>query len=117
MGDGAIISEPGSDASVLLVDLKTALEAKKLPAKVKRANRVPFNYAILGQNQTRDPDGGFRNNPPGTWTAMKIFFDSGTDDGECEVFLNFSGESSKAEFSEKDVDYGDLVLAKLASVL
>lgn len=46
---------------------------------------------------------------------MKIFL-GGTND-EAEVFLNFNPVSGKAQFSEKDVVYGDLVVAELASVL
>jgi hypothetical protein len=116
-GEGAIIAEPGSDASVLVADLKKALEAKYAPKNFKRASRLPFDYVILGQNRTRDPDGGFRSNPPGTWTAMKIFINSDKGDDEGEVFLDFSTITNKAEFAEKDVEYGDLVLAKLATVL
>jgi hypothetical protein len=116
-GAGAIIAEPGSDASVMLADLKKALEAKHAPKNVKRADRLPFDYVILGRNQTRDPDGGFDNNPVGNWTAMKIFIDSDKADDEGEVFLDFNTVTNKAEFAEKDFDYGDLVLAKLATVL
>jgi hypothetical protein len=53
--------------------------------------------------------------PAGNWTAMKIFIGDGDD--ESEVFLNFNPVSKKAQFSEKDVDYGDAVVAKLATVL
>ena len=117
-GEGAFIAESGSDASIMLVDLKKALEAKKTPAKVKRVVRLPFTYVILGQNQTRSADGGFNDDPPGKWTAMKIFMEtSDPDEDDCEVFLNFNVDEGKAEFSEKDVDFGDQVLAKLATVL
>ena len=44
---------------------------------------------------------------------MKIFF----GDDEAEVFLNANPVSGKAEFSIKDPDYGDQVLAELAKVL
>jgi hypothetical protein len=44
---------------------------------------------------------------------MKIFIGDGDD--ESEVFLNFNPVSKKAQFSEKDVDYGDAVVAKLAT--
>ena len=46
---------------------------------------------------------------------MKIFIGNGEDEGE--VFLNFNPVSRKAQFSEKDIDYGDVVVAKLATVL
>ena len=116
-GSGAIIAEPGSDASVLLANLKTALDAKHAPKNVKRASRLPFDYVILGQTQTRDPDGGFRSDPPGNWTAMKIFINTDKGDDEGEVFLDFNPVTNKGEFAEKDADYGDGVLAKLATVL
>jgi hypothetical protein len=44
---------------------------------------------------------------------MKLFF--GDDQGE--VYLNFSPMLNKAEFSIKDPDYGDFVIAELAKVL
>src|SRR4051794_1592218 len=43
-GEGRFVSEPGSDASVLLLDLKKALEAKKLPSKVQRLGSLPFTF-------------------------------------------------------------------------
>jgi hypothetical protein len=116
-GNGAIVAEPGSDATAFLAELMKALEAKHMPKNVKRVSRLAFSYVILGENQSRDPDGGFSSKPPGQWTAMKITFESRNPDDECEVFLNFSLADGKAEFSEKDVDYGDPVLAKLATVL
>jgi hypothetical protein len=114
-GKGIIQAVPGSDASVLLVDLKKVLEAKSLPTRVQRSTDLPFDYAILGENQSQSTGGGFNDKPAGHWTAMKIFIGSGDDEGE--VFLNFNPVSRKAQFSEKDQDYGDLVLAKLATVL
>jgi hypothetical protein len=112
-GKGRFLSEPGSDASVFLVDLKKALEAKTVPNKVKRVASLPFEFVILGENQSRTPDGGFNAKPPGDWMAMKIFLAS----GEGEVFLNLNLARDEAEFSIKDVDYGDVVLAELAKVL
>jgi hypothetical protein len=114
-GNGVIKAESGSDASQLLADLKKALEAKHLPKKVQRVDQLPFSYVILGENQSRAPGGGFNPSPPGKWTAMKIFLPQGGDGAE--VFLDFSLELRKGEFSEKDVDYGDEVLARLATVL
>ncbi len=58
-GEGRFLAEPGSDASVLLVDLKNALEAKRFPAKVRRARDLPF--VSLGQNQPQDAGGGFND--------------------------------------------------------
>jgi hypothetical protein len=114
-GKGAIIAEPGSDASVFLADLKKVLEAKHLPAKVQRTPSLPFTYAILGEHESQAVGGGFQPKPAGNWTAMKIFL--GSENEDCEVFLNLNPVTGKAQFSEKDVDYGDAVLAKLATVL
>jgi len=46
---------------------------------------------------------------------MKIFLGKG--DSEGEVFLNFNSALGKGEFSIKDSDYGDFVIAELAKVL
>jgi hypothetical protein len=107
--------EPGSDASVLLIDPKRVLEAKKLPTRVIRSNVLPFEYVILGENQSRTADGSFNEKPAGNWTCVKIFLPPGGDDGE--LYLNFNPAIQKAEFSEKDSDYGNYLLAKFATVL
>jgi len=118
MGHGRFVAEPGSDASVMLADLKKVLEAKVLPTKVKRASALGFTFAILGRNQSRSPNGGFNDKPAGDWNAYKIFIGGEHDDtDEGEVFLNFNLVEKKGEFSIKDPDYGDFVLAKLATVL
>ena len=114
-GSGAILAVAGSDASTMLVALAKALEAKHAPAHVQRAPRLPFTYVILGENNSQAGGGGFSAKPPGNWIAMKIFIGDG--DNESEVFLNFNPVSRKAQFSEKDIDYGDTVVAKLATVL
>jgi hypothetical protein len=114
-GKGAFEAIPGSDASVLLTDLAKALAAKKLPSKVQRSNELKFTYAILGENESLSSGGGFSGKPAGDWTAMKIFIPTGDEDSE--VFLNFNARAGKAQFSQKDPDYGDAVLSKLATVL
>jgi hypothetical protein len=112
-GDGKIISEPGSDAQFMLVELQRVLEAKKFPAKIQRAESLPFTFISLGRNESRYPDGSFGAKPPGNWTPAKLFI--GGDEGE--VFLNINPVLRKGEFSIKDPDYGDFVLAQLARVL
>lgn len=114
-GSGAIVAVADSDASTMLVALAKALEAKHVPMQGQRASRLPFTYVILGEDNSQASGGGFSAKPPGNWTAMKIFIGDGEDEGE--VFLNFNPVSRKGQFSEKDVDYGDTVLAKLATVL
>jgi hypothetical protein len=114
-GEGSFIAEPGSDASILLADLKKALEAKKLPSKVQKVRSLPFTFVSLGKNQSQASDGGFNARPPGNWTPMKIFIGEGEKEGD--VFLNLNPVIKKGQFSIKDSDYGDAVLAHLARVL
>ncbi len=112
-GKGRFVSVPGAEASVFLGDLKKALEAKQVPNNVVRVTSLPFEFVILGENQSRTADGGFNTKPPGDWTAMKIYLAR----GEGEVFLNLNSAANKAEFSIKDSDYGDIVLTELAQVV
>jgi len=114
-GEGRFIAEAGSDASVLLADLKNALEAKTIPTKVQRVNDLRFNFVSFGKNQSQASGGGFNAKPPGNWTPMKIFIGEGENEGE--VFLNLNPVLKKGQFSIKDSDYGDIVLAQLARVL
>src|SRR5215467_8764651 len=114
-GDGRLIAEPGSDASVLLADLKKALEAKTMPTKAKRTNSLQFQFVSFGKNQSQASGGGFNAKPPGNWTPMKLFIGEGGQ--EAEVFLNLNPVIKKGQFSIKDEEYGDTVLAQLARVL
>lgn len=112
-GTGRFLSEPSSDASVFHADLKKALEAKTVPSRVEKVSSLPFEFVILGKNQLRSSDGSFSETPPSEWVDMKIFLAN----GEGEVFLNLNTTTNKGEFSIKDVDYGDVVIAELAKVL
>jgi len=111
VGRGQLLPETDSDPMPFLQSLKTALQAKRLPTKIEKVDALPFDYMILGQNQTRSPDDSFRGTPKGNWTAMKISLEKG------EVFLNINPTAHKAEFSIKDPANGDAVLAELAKVL
>jgi hypothetical protein len=113
--EGKFIAVPGSDNSVLIRDLMTALEAKRSPLNVRRASELPFDAVVLGQNDSRGPDGGLFGKPPGHWTSIKLFLPKGGDDGE--VFMNINPVEGKGEFSIKDSDYGDEVVAELARIL
>ena len=114
-GEGRFVAEAGSDASVLLLDLKKALEAKVSPSKIQRLKSLPFTYVNLGDGLSQASRGGFNAKPPGDWTAIKIFIGGGEE--EAEVFLNVNPAMRKGQFSIKDADYGDLLLAQLAKVL
>src|SRR5579863_1232443 len=115
VGEGQFVSLRGSDASVLLMDLKKALEARALPSKVQRLESLPFTYVNIGDNLSQAANGGFNAEPPGNWTAIKIFIGEGEQ--EAQLFLNINQISRKGQFSIKDPDYGDLALAQLARVL
>ena len=52
-GEGRFVAEPGSDASVLLFDLKKALEAKAIPAEVHRLESLPFTFVNIGEDLSR----------------------------------------------------------------
>lgn len=112
---GRFLAVGGSDNSVLLNDLKSALEAKQIPKKVSRVKEVPFDAVLLGDHQTRDASGGYHDNPRGDWILLKLFLPKGGDDGE--VFLNLNPVLGKAEFSIKDEEYGNYLLGQLAKVL
>ena len=114
-GQGRFLAEPGSDATVILADLQKALEAKTTPAKTQRVQALPFTFVNLGDNLSQASGGGFNANPPGGWTAIKIFMGEGEQEGE--VFVNFNQAIGKGQFSIKDADYDDLVLKQLATVL
>lgn len=114
-GVGRFVAQDGSDASALLKALRIALEAKTSPTKTVRATELKFEYANIGEHLSQAEGGGFNSDPPGSWMALKIFFSK--DEDESEMFLNIDADGRRAEFSMKDPDYGDMVLAKLAKVL
>lgn len=114
-GEGKFLAVAGSENSILLRDLKTALDAKKIPTSSPRVKELAFDAIVLGENQSRNSSGGFAETPPGDWILIKIFLPKGGDDGE--VFLNLNPVLGKGEFSIKDSDYGDYLLKEFAKVL
>ena len=46
-GEGTLIPEPGSDSSVLLVDLQKALRAKTTPRAPLTKTSIPFTYVPM----------------------------------------------------------------------
>ncbi len=111
VGKGRFLPEPGSDSGAILTDLAKVLEAKKIPERVTRAPSVSFEYVILGENMSKGKNGF--GDPPGHWSMVKLFF--GNDDAE--LFLNLNPVIRKGEFSIKDPDYGDYLIAELAKIL
>jgi hypothetical protein len=116
LGEGSFLAVAGADPATFLPALQKALEAKSLPKSVHHVDTLPFTYAILGSDQTRDSYGGFSSKPAGSWISMKIFLGSEEPDAG-ELFLNMDPSHGQAEFSIKDPDYGDIVLRHLATIL
>ena len=109
---GKFLAEAGSDPIPLLDSLRQAFGAKRLPQNVKQADVLPFDYEVLGEDQTRLPDGSFTDTPKGTWTALKVVLPNGKD----EILLNLDLANHQGEFAMKDRRRGDIVLAELARV-
>jgi len=89
----------------------------KLPTPVQRVH-VPgplsIKTAILGQNMKRESKGGFSGEAD-DWTATKWFPEHDGHSGE--VYFNYSLGKRWGEFSEKDADYADDLLAVFAAAL
>src|ERR1017187_1287687 len=88
-GRGKFVSMPDSDATMLIAQLKTALEATKVPTVSKRVSSLPFTLADLGDGLSRLPEGSFADTPRGGWTPTKIFIEDG-DGEDVELFLNLN---------------------------
>ena len=108
-GKGQFTSQPGSDPTLLLEGLKTALRATRIPRNVVHADVLPFTFVVLGENQKRQPDGSF-SNEKGNWTPMRVMI------GKGEVYLNLNPVDAVAEFAMKDPATADAVIAQLAKV-
>jgi hypothetical protein len=113
--EGKFLAVADSDNSVLLQDLRKALEGKQMPRTFSRIAELSFDAVVLAERQSRSASGEYSDNPPGDWILVKLFLPKGGDDGE--LFLNLNPILGKAEFSIKDSDYGDYLLAQFAKVL
>ena len=115
-GSEAIIAVPDQEIGSRFVErfaraFHTAVPA---PAERRALRPTPFPTAMLGESMKREK-GGFRSAGTGNWTASKWFFE---DNGnEAEVFFNFSVSDGVGEFSEKDEDYRQALVAELAHTL
>jgi hypothetical protein len=87
----------------------------KLPTPVQRVH-VPMplsmSTAILGQNLDREREGGFSGGA-GDWTATKSFAEN--EEGSGEVYFNCNLAKHQGEFSEKDAEDADNLVAVFAS--
>src|SRR5262249_8196085 len=61
-GEGTLLPEPGSDSSVLLVDLQKALRARTAPKVPLTKTSIPFTYVSIGENLSQARGGGFNAN-------------------------------------------------------
>jgi len=111
VGKGRFLPEPGSDRAAILGDLASVLDAKQIPKKIARASSIPFEYVVLGENMSKEQNGFGAT--PGHWWVLKLFFGN----GDAELFLNLNQAIQKGEFSMKDPDYGDYLIAQLARIL
>jgi hypothetical protein len=107
----------GADCSPFLRTLAPALGFEgNLPNPAPAAALVA-SVAILGVHQSRtdapEAGGSFSSNPPGSWTATKLFL----NDGEGEVFLNVNAQEGVGELSLKDQGYAKVVVRELAKIL
>lgn len=94
--------------------------APAVAPKPRKLVPVKLATAVLGQSLVKDgPGGGFstpaKGEEPGTWTTTKVFFEK--DEQYAEVFFNVDLEAGVAEFSEKDADYREGLLALLSRAL
>jgi hypothetical protein len=88
-----------------------------IPAPVQRPY-VPIplvvHTAVLGENLSRERMGGF-NAKQGGWTATKWF--PQLDGLEAEVFFNYNLARRVGEFSEKDAEYANDLVAIFGTTL
>ena len=113
-GRGSFIADPRSDNRELLAELKAALAAHTIPKQSIRVRELPFTFVFLGENDELGNDGGLVGSATGKWVGAKLFLGPRQ---ETEMFFNFEKPGGKAEFSMKDEEYGDDLLAELAKVL
>jgi hypothetical protein len=111
-GKGEFTSLPDSDPTALLEALRPILHAKHMPNRVEKVESLPFEYALLGADQSRTADGAFHRLPKGNWTATKLFLAN----DQAEVYFNYNPVIHKAEFAIKDAEYGDRLLAEFAKI-
>src|SRR2546426_166520 len=109
----ALIAVNDSMAGSAFVDVFSKAFHQPSPPRYgdKPPGRLKMSTAVLGANQVRSPQGGFRDGRKGTWTATKWFLQNETV--EAEVFFNYSVTEKRAEFSEKDEDYREALIDQL----
>jgi hypothetical protein len=113
----AVLIVKDREAGGRFVELFSKAFSGKLPTPVNQAHTpkpLSINTAILGHNVSRGREGGFSGSAGG-WTATKWFAEHDGLSGE--IFFNFDLDKRQGEFSEKDADYADDLVAIFASAL
>jgi hypothetical protein len=115
---GALVREKGNNGGPFLHQVAKAIGAKSFPQTSPKADRLNFSLVILATGMSRAGNGelgaGFVQSPPGDWMTTKAFLPSGDEDAE--VFINLNPKLRVGEFSPKDPEYGDRVIAALAKI-
>lgn len=111
-GKGEFTSLPDSDPTALLDALRAPLQAKRMPNHAEKVDSLPFEYALLGSDQSRTADGVFHKLPKGNWTATKLFLAN----DQAEIYFSYNPVIHKAEFAIKAPEYGDRLLAEFAKI-
>jgi hypothetical protein len=105
------------EAGARFVELFSKTFAGKLPKPVQQAyvpGPLSINTAILGHTIHREEQSGF-SGEGGDWTATKWF--PAHDGREGEVYFSYNLRARQGEFSEKDAEYADDLVALFASAL
>lgn len=105
--------EEPSESSEFLQELQEALEAKTVPQPKKKVDEITLAMVVLGTGLSKDKGGGYSSQPAGDWTCGKVFVEAG-DGGE--FFLNYNEKAGVGEISEKDAEYGDIVVQTLSTI-
>jgi hypothetical protein len=112
----ATILVPDRGEGVKLLDCISRSFKQKSPPERKQQPLEPwkFNTAVLGDGMKREPQGGF-SGQGGGWSATKWFLER--EGFSAEVFFNYNLKEMKGDFSEKDPDYREDLLAVMAIIV
>jgi hypothetical protein len=92
--------------------LQAATGRFNLFRSLQNVSSVPFEYVVLGDKMHKGKN-GFDTSFGGNWLVLRLF--CGNDDAE--LLLNLNTTINKGEFSIKDPDYGDYLIAQLSKIL
>ena len=113
----AVLAVKDREAGARFVELFSKDFSGKSPTPLKKPyvpRPLSIKTALLGHNMNREGAEGFAG-AGGGWTATKWFPEHDGRSGE--VFFNYNLAKRQGEFSEKDADYADDLVAVFASAL